>query len=51
MKKIYQTEWQGIQFSDFVDLSSSNLRRAGYRDIEDGFIEPEKGSHYWISGH
>ena len=23
---------------------------AGYQDIEDGFIDPDKRSHYWIAG-
>jgi SAM-dependent methyltransferase len=26
------------------------MRRAGYREIEDGFIIPEKCIHYWIAG-
>lgn len=28
----------------------SLMRRAGYQGIEDGFIDPEKRAHYWISG-
>ena len=26
------------------------MRRAGYIDIEDGFIDPRKRTHYWIAG-
>lgn len=26
------------------------MQRAGYRDLEDGFIEPKTRAHYWISG-
>ena len=26
------------------------MRHAGYREIEDGFIDHEKQAHYWISG-
>ena len=26
------------------------MRRAGFRDIEDGFISPEQRPHYWILG-
>jgi hypothetical protein len=29
----------------------SVLERAGYRDIQDGFIGSETRSHYWIAGH
>lgn len=29
----------------------SLMRRAGYRDIRDGFIDSEKREHYWIAGH
>ncbi|MDQ6770734.1 MAG: class I SAM-dependent methyltransferase [Gemmatimonadota bacterium] len=29
----------------------SLMRRAGYRDIEDGFIDSEAREHYWIAGH
>jgi SAM-dependent methyltransferase len=29
----------------------SLMRRAGYRDIQDGFIDSEGRAHYWISGH
>jgi hypothetical protein len=28
----------------------SLMRRAGYRDIEEGFIDPDKRTHYWIAG-
>ena len=28
----------------------SLMRRAGYRDIEDGFIDPDQRTHYWIAG-
>lgn len=28
----------------------SVMRRAGYCDIEDGFIDPDKRAHYWIAG-
>jgi hypothetical protein len=27
------------------------MQRAGYQDIEEGFIDSEKQEHYWISGH
>ena len=26
------------------------MRRAGYREIEDGFIDPANHAHYWIAG-
>ena len=26
------------------------MRRAGYRDIDEGFVDPGKRAHYWISG-
>jgi hypothetical protein len=29
----------------------SLMRRAGFRDIEDGFIDSEAREHYWIAGH
>ncbi|MDQ6770956.1 MAG: class I SAM-dependent methyltransferase [Gemmatimonadota bacterium] len=29
----------------------SLMRRAGYRDIRDGFIDSERRAHYWIAGH
>jgi hypothetical protein len=29
----------------------SLMRHAGYRDIEDGFINSEARQHYWIAGH
>ncbi len=29
----------------------SLMRRAGYRDIQDGFIDSETREHYWIAGH
>jgi hypothetical protein len=28
----------------------SLMQRAGYSDIEDGFIDPEQRAHYWIAG-
>ncbi len=28
----------------------SLMRRAGYRAMEDGFIDPDRRSHYWIAG-
>ena len=27
------------------------MLRAGYREIEDGFIDATKHAHYWIAGH
>jgi hypothetical protein len=29
----------------------SLMLRAGYRDIQDGFMDPETREHYWIAGH
>lgn len=29
----------------------SLMQRAGYRDIQDGFIDSETREHYWIAGH
>ena len=29
----------------------SLMRRAGYRDVQDGFIDSEAREHYWIAGH
>jgi len=29
----------------------SLMRRAGYRDIRDGFIDSERREHYWIAGN
>ena len=64
MRKFWQTEWQGIQFSDFIKPSSTKLadvdfynsfyqvlfhRFSGYQDLDRGWTDSKDTIANWIA--
>lgn len=64
MKRMYETEWQGIKFSDFAKLSTTDLadakfynafyrelfrRYKGYEDIDISWRRHKQGVADWIA--
>lgn len=66
MKPFYQTEWQGIQFSEFTTLSDTELagadfynafyrefftRNKGYDDLDAAWRQKKDELTEWLAGH